>query len=151
MRYSKKQILFQEVPNEISLGFFITWCPWNCKGCHSVEFKNKLLWKELTEQILYRELEKNEKYISTVLFFWWEWYIKELSTLLHIIETFWLKTALYSWLDNIDLIDRSIFSQLDYLKIGPYKKELWWLGSPITNQRFYDLKNWKDLTYLFHK
>ena len=35
MRYSGLQIVFQEIPNEISLAIHFTGCPLKCKGCHS--------------------------------------------------------------------------------------------------------------------
>ena len=35
MKYLDTKIVFQEVPDEISLAINITGCPCNCDGCHS--------------------------------------------------------------------------------------------------------------------
>ena len=45
------------------------------------------------------------------------------------------------------------FPYLDFLKIGPYKKELGGLTSSNTNQRFYRKENgeWVDRTQLFQR
>ena len=43
---------------------------------------------------------------------------------------------MYSGANNIGTFD-SCLDYLDYLKIGPYKKELGGLDSPNTNQKFY--------------
>lgn len=148
MKYSQYKIVFQEVPNEISLAFFVTWCPWHCIGCHSAKRKDWTLWKELSWQELVRLLNKYENYITTVLFFWWEWYEDELVNLLDIVEAYWLKACLYTWLYEVS---ERILSRLDYIKYWPYKRELGWLNSPKTNQRFINLKTKENLTHLFFK
>ena len=67
-----------------------------------------------------------------------------------------LKTAWYSGLDKPD--DTSILKYLDYLKTGPYRKNLGPLNSPTTNQRFYKIIHTPvpsillvDQTHLFWK
>ena len=40
LKYINYDIVFQEVPNEISLVFNISGCPHKCEGCHS-----KYLWE----------------------------------------------------------------------------------------------------------
>lgn len=37
MRFSAKDIVFQEVPGEVALAYTITGCTVGCKGCHSVD------------------------------------------------------------------------------------------------------------------
>lgn len=51
-------------------------------------------------------------------------------------EEYDLKTCVYSGTDDIDTFDNCL-DYLDYLKIGPYKKELGGLDNPNTNQKFY--------------
>jgi anaerobic ribonucleoside-triphosphate reductase activating protein len=37
LNFTAEQIVFQEVPDEVSLAFTISGCPLGCKGCHSAD------------------------------------------------------------------------------------------------------------------
>ena len=147
MRYLSKRIVLQEVPDEISLSYLITWCPLRCKWCHSTNARNPKLWTELTIETLTEEIKSN-KWITCVLFFWGEWEKENLIDLLYLAKILDLKTALYTWLQ---VVDREIMEYLDYLKVWPYIEELWWLDNPKTNQKMYELDTYKDITYKFWK
>jgi anaerobic ribonucleoside-triphosphate reductase activating protein len=53
------------------------------------------------------------------------------------VKTEGLETCLYTGYDNVSLALRE---QLTYLKTGPWIAARGGLESPITNQRFYDLR-----------
>ena len=141
LKYANTQVVFTEVPNEISLAINITGCTIHCKGCHS-----QWLWsnkgKELTEEELINLIEKN-KGITTVLFMGGDNFIKELADLAKDIKYHYpnLKVAWYSGRrdldDSINSIIKELMTYLDYVKVGPYVKQLGGLDSPNTNQRFY--------------
>ena len=139
-------ITFQEVPDEVSLSFLITGCPMRCKGCHSPTSWNINKWIELN---LLEEIKPYKNLITCVLFLWGEWHRDELIKNLKICEDLWFKTCLYTWLEHID--DDEIIWLLDYIKYWSYKQELWWLDNPNTNQRFYNLNTWEDLTHIFYE
>ena len=61
MRYYDKQVVFQEVPNEISLAYSITGCKVGCKGCHSAFTWNENTGTELTPLNFAEDLEKLTK------------------------------------------------------------------------------------------
>lgn len=149
MKVSKIDILFQEVPNEVSLAFFISWCNKRCKGCHSSEFWEEK-WKEMTIELMDEQIAKS-KGISCVLFFWGEWHW---DLLLELIEransVHKLKTCLYTW-EELHWIPKDIVEKLTYIKTWAYIERLGGLSSPITNQRFYNRANWEDITHLFRK
>lgn len=41
LKYESYFVVFQEVPNEVTLGINVSGCPYKCKGCHS-----PFLWKD---------------------------------------------------------------------------------------------------------
>lgn len=141
LKYANTQVVFTEVPNEISLAINITGCTIHCKGCHS-----QWLWsnkgKELTKDELHNLIENN-KGITTVLFMGGDNFIKQLTECARDIKYHYpnLKIAWYS--GRRDLEDsrnsriKELETYLDYIKIGPYVKQLGGLDSPSTNQKFY--------------
>lgn len=66
MKYYNAMVVFEEIPNEITLAINLSNCPCHCKGCHS-----KFLWEdvgtELTLDELNRLIDKNDG-ITTVCF-----------------------------------------------------------------------------------
>lgn len=146
MRIYKYDIVFQEVPDHISLAFYVCGCPVHCPGCHSPE-----LWTETTGYPLSAELfdsliQKYHRQISCVLFMGGEWHPFELIDFLSTAQNRGLKTALYTGLDSVI---SEIENHLDYLKTGPWKWQLGGLASATTNQKFKDVRNNVLLNHLF--
>ena len=151
MKYTDTQIGFQEFPDEISLLINISNCPFHCPGCHSPE-----LWKDIGTELSLGELDKlinSNKGITCVGFMGGDSnpvYINTLATYVkHNYKD--LKVGWYSGNNKLsDVIDIYWF---DYIKIGPYIKELGGLDNPNTNQRFYKIENGQliDWTYKFWK
>ena len=138
LKYANTQVVFTEVPNEISLAINITGCTIHCKGCHS-----QWLWsnkgKELTKNELTNLIENN-KGITTVLFMGGDNFIGQLVECARDIKYHYpnLKVAWYSGrrdLENYRI--KELETYLDYVKIGPYVKQLGGLDNPNTNQKFY--------------
>lgn len=132
MNFSYPQIVFQEVPDEISLALSISGCPLWCPGCHSSFTWDKDFGEKLTLETL-ENLLKKHKFITCVLFYGGEWELETLIKYLDFIKSKNLKTALYTGL-NLDEIPKILFNKLDYLKFGRYIKELGGLNSEKTNQ-----------------
>jgi anaerobic ribonucleoside-triphosphate reductase activating protein len=132
VNFSYPQIVFQEVPDEISLALNISGCPLGCPGCHSSFTWDKDFGEKLTLETL-ENLLKKHKFITCVLFYGGEWELETLIKYLDFIKSKNLKTALYTGL-NLDEIPKILFNKLDYLKFGRYIKELGGLNSEKTNQ-----------------
>ncbi|PKI16355.1 anaerobic ribonucleoside-triphosphate reductase activating protein [Colwellia sp. 12G3] len=147
-------VVFQEVPNEISLCFSITGCKVGCKGCHSTELWQAENGISLTNQSFMQWLKKYQDLISCVVFFGGEWQPRALIEKLLIAKKFGLKTCLYSGEETdekagIKHIDLRIIQHLTFLKTGAWQEALGGLESPITNQIFRNVITGEKLNYLF--
>lgn len=147
MRYSSASVVFQEIPNEISLAFHVTGCPLKCPGCHSADTWSDQSGEQLSLESLKQLIHKNRFYITCVLFLGGEWSY-ELVKFLEEIKSENLKTALYTGLEK-EKLDKQILKNLDYLKYGSYQKDLGGLSSTTTNQKLINLNTGECLNYYF--
>ncbi len=133
MRYYHVDVVFQEVPDEISLLFAIAGCSIACQGCHSFEYWNEKNYPLLDDATYEQYLEKYKNQITCVCFFGGEWEPKRLVELLKIARKTQLKTCLYTGLYHVN---PRILSQLDFIKTGPWQMRKGGLDQPSTNQKF---------------
>ncbi len=151
LKFHNYDIVFAEIPDEVSLAINITNCPNACKNCHSL-----WLWKDEGEEL-------NKESLSTILnqyadvtciaFMGGDRTPKEVNDLAHFVKhNFNKKTAWYSGKEEISKeIDTNNF---DYIKIGSYQENLGSLKQKTTNQKLYRLYNGEiveDITYRFWK
>tara|TARA_R110000868_G_scaffold225161_6_gene477443 strand:- start:1811 stop:2260 length:450 start_codon:yes stop_codon:yes gene_type:complete len=137
MNYYDFQVVFQEVPGEISLCFSICGCPLRCEGCHS-----PFLWKEqsgsvLTAKTFVSILQQYKNLASCVLFMGGEWHEEQLINLLTIAKSEHYKTCLYTGLEQVS---ESVLNELDWIKTGKWNPLLGGLSSEISNQKFIEIK-----------
>ena len=151
LRFSVEQIVWQEVPNEVSLAFLFSGCPLRCQGCHSADSWKAGQGTVLTESHLAGRLQRYRGLISCVLFMGGEWVPGELRRMLEVVVRAGLRTCLYTGLEREELeaVSADIIPHLTYLKTGRWRAELGGLESPRTNQRFTDLRTQKNLNHLF--
>jgi len=158
------QVVFSEIPDEITLAVNISNCQNNCKGCHSPYLK-KDVGEELTETAIDELIEKNNG--ITCFCFMGEGNDAETlkNRIKYISEKYpQIKIGLYSGRDKVE--EDFYWENLNYLKIGSYKSELGPLNKETTNQRLYEggkyyswatvvdgklRKCWKDITDRFWK
>jgi len=142
MKYTTSEVVFREIPDEITLAINISNCPIHCPGCHSPE-----LWedigKELTPETLVTLIRENPG-ITCVAFMGGDAdpdYIIELAAKVK-TEDPELKVAWYSGRESLRI---SIIYLLafDYIKLGPYIQEKGPLDNPNTNQRLF-MKDFKE-------
>jgi len=141
-------VVFQEVPNEISLCFSITGCKVGCKGCHSTELWHEDNGMSLSNTSFTQWLKKYQGLISCVVFFGGEWQPEALIEKLLIAKNHGLKTCLYSGEKHVDI---NISQHLNFLKTGAWHETLGGLDSPTTNQVFRDVISGEKLNHLFIK
>lgn len=135
MKYVDTAIVFDEVPDEITLAINISGCPCHCEGCHS-SYLAKDIGEELTPHSLASLILRNHG-ITCVCFMGGDAnpaYINELAESIRDAEIP-IKTA---WYSGRQAIPEAIFLyNFDYIKVGPYIKEKGPLTEPTTNQVFY--------------
>ncbi|PJE78657.1 hypothetical protein CI610_02394 [invertebrate metagenome] len=139
-------VVFQEVPGEISLAFIVTGCPLKCNGCHSKDTWDPAAGEPLTDEEFRHWLERYGGLITCVVFFGGEWSPTHLCRKLDIAREYGLKTCLYS---GCDRLSGKIRSRLDFMKLGAWRQELGGLDSPVTNQQFIHLSSGQVMNFLF--
>ena len=136
LKYVNTGIVFQEIPDEVTLAINISNCPCRCPGCHS-----RYLWDDvglpLTTGAIDAFVEQYGRDITCIAFMGGDAEPKAVGQLAQYIheEHPQFHVAWYSGRTVISpLADRQDF---DYIKIGPYIRHLGPLKSPTTNQRLY--------------
>lgn len=150
MKYVDVRIVFQEVPDEITLAINISGCTCHCEGCHS-PYLAEDIGEHLDNETLNRLIEEN-KGITCICFMGEGRDSRELNSLIsYIKDNYNLKIGYYTGREELPTtIDLSL---LDFYKVGPYIKTLGPLTSRRTNQRFYRKEGgqWINRTDLFWK
>lgn len=144
LKYANYDIVFQEVPNEMSLAVSISGCTLRCAGCHS-----RYLWEDKGEVLsifAIEQLLKLEDGVTCLLLMGGE---HDIDVLVEIFMHFHrkIKTAWYCGLDMIPKDKLGIVQYLDFLKVGHFDMELGGLSSPTTNQRLYKIEHQGDGNY----
>lgn len=146
LRFTDENIVFQEVPGEVSLAFTCSGCTLGCKGCHSSYTWQSEQGTALTSSYLQHRLQTYRGLITCVLFLGGEWQPQSLLALLTLARCSNLNTCLYTGLDEVS---NELIQQLTYLKTGRWLAELGGLDSPHTNQKLTDLRTGQSLNHLF--
>ena len=128
------QVVFEEIPDEVTLAIEITNCPGQCVGCHSPWLRDDI-GDELTPDKLFELIDSN-KGITCVCFMGEGKDPEALKWLAMDVRVRYphIKTALYSGRTEVEPEYDSFF---DYIKVGPYIPEFGPLNSETTNQRLY--------------
>lgn len=136
LKYYNAMVVFEEIPDEITLAINITNCPCHCKGCHS-----KFLWEdvgdELTAEVIDELLKKHDG-VTCVCFMGGDASPKDVNiSAEYVKKDKGLKVGWYSGRDEISKeIDLKWFN---YVKIGHYDDELGGLNRSTTNQILYEV------------
>lgn len=151
LKYVDTKIVFQEIPDEITLAINISGCPCHCEGCHS-SYLAEDIGTPLTFEKLNKLIEDN-KGISCIAIMGGDSNPLEVSNIAFYIKSIWdnLKVAWYSGRQELNKYIK--LKYFDMIKLGPYIKELGPLNSKTTNQRFYKVNNNQliDITKKFWK
>lgn len=133
MKYVDTQVVFREVPDELTLAINISGCPVKCPGCHSSYLTRDI--GEILDTASLDKLIEGNPGITCVSFMGGDadpLYVKELADHVHGRG---LKTCWYSGRGLNCAGD--VLPSLDFIKVGPYIEECGPLDYSTTNQRFY--------------
>ena len=143
MKYSNFDIVFQEVPGEVTLALNLSGCRNACPGCHSPHLQSDT-GDELTEHVLQDLLNTYGNAITCVCFMGGDHAPDEVLRLAKFVREYTTtstqphKTAWYS--GKSELYENAQL-HFDYIKLGNYIETLGGLNSSTTNQRFYQITN----------
>ena len=151
IKYYTTKICYQEVPDEVSFGYFLTGCPNKCKNCHSPHLRDDI--GDVVLNDLENHLATKAKYCSCILFMGGDDdnHIDSLIENIKVCKEKGFRTALYSGF-NLEHARKDLLDILDYIKVGPYIEEMGPLKNKNTNQRLYKIENGsikEDITYRF--
>ena len=153
LKYVNTGVVFQEIPDEVTLAINISGCPCRCPGCHS-----RYLWDDtgdpLTPEAIDSFVNRYGTTITCLAFMGGDadpLAVVELAR--HVRSRHeGYRVAWYSGRIRIpSAVDRTAF---DYIKVGPYIRHLGPLGQPTTNQRLYRVGpdgEMEDITARFWK
>ncbi len=153
MKCASYDIVFQEVPGEVTLAINIANCPNACSGCHSPHLIADA-GEIINEQMLTGLLEKYGNAITCICFMGGDAEPLEVERLAAFIQNTTqhsIKTAWYSGKQSLP--DGCALKYFDFIKLGPYIEPLGGLDRVTTNQRFYRIENETlvDITMKFRK
>ena len=141
LKFHNYDIVFQEVPGEVTLAINISNCPNRCKGCHS-PYLMENIGKELHESVLVDLLKIYGNAVTCICFMGGDANPGEVEKLSAFLRTFTdnrIKTAWYSGKEHLP--EHCSLKNFDYIKLGPYIEGLGGLNRATTNQRFYRIEN----------
>ena len=152
LKYANFDIVFQEVPEEVTLAINITNCPNQCPGCHS-KYLGENTGNPLDTKELYRLVEQYKTGITCVCFMGGDNEPDAVAQLARQVKNdYKMKVAWYS--GKNELPENVSTDHFDYIKIGRYVAELGPLDSLTTNQRMMKRLSdgrVKDITEWFRK
>lgn len=138
LKYTGYNIVFREIPDEVTLAVNLSNCPHKCEGCHSAYLRMNI-GEELTQEALFAIIDRYGEDITCVCFMGGDASPEELSALAGSVKQHYpLKTAWYS--GNKTVYDERCKPNFDFIKLGEYRAALGGLDSPTTNQRLYRIQ-----------
>lgn len=162
VKYYSTNVVFEEIPDMVTLAIEITNCPGHCEGCHSPWLREDI-GEELTIEVLESLIKKNDG-VNCVCFMGEgndPEGLKKLAEYVKSRNSVPYVTALYSGREDVEKDYDKCF---DFIKVGPYIAECGPLNKETTNQRLYKINKlydpetyypnrWirEDITYKFWK
>lgn len=136
LRYIDTDIVFQEIPDEVTLAVNLTGCPCRCPGCHS-----KHLWADggtpLTAETVDCLLRRAGRGATCISLMGGDAQPDEVDSLAAWIRLHHPSVHIAWWSGRTTLSPAVQLTNFDYIKLGPYLSHLGPLKNPRTNQRLY--------------
>jgi len=153
LKYYNYDIVFQEIPNEVTLAVNISNCPNRCKGCHSPHLQ-KDIGEELNEERITSFMDKYALAITCFCFMGGDAEPQQVAVLANFVRVHYpeIKVAWYSGCAKLP--ERFDFRSFQYIKLGGYAEEFGSLRSETSNQQLFQIQqdgSLEDISYLFKK
>ena len=148
IKYKDYYIVFEEIPDKLTLAVNITNCQNRCVGCHSPELRENI-GHELTKEEIDKMIKENDG-INCFLFMG-EGNDRDslIGLAKYVKENYNIDIALYSGREKVEY---EILKVFDFVKIGPYIEKYGPLNKQTTNQRLYRIEHMKesDVEFVIH-
>ena len=151
LRYADYDIVFQEIPDEVTLAINLSNCPNRCKGCHS-PYLQQNVGEALTEENLSILLQKFGKAVTCVCFMGGDADPYDVAYFANFLQQQQIAPVKVGWYSGKqELPDGFPIRNFQYIKLGPYVESRGGLKSEQTNQRLYKIVQGEmnDITYRF--
>lgn len=153
IRFVNYSIVFQEIPNEVTLAINLSNCPNRCKGCHS-PYLMEDIGEVLDEKALTELLALYGDAITCVCFMGGDAAPDEVQRLADFLQRWRNDTLKIGWYSGREKMpEQCSLQNFNFIKLGAYVESLGGLDSTTTNQRFYRIENntMINMTHLFQK
>ena len=153
LRYTDYDIVFQEIPDEVTLAVNISNCPNRCKGCHR-PYLLQNVGDLLTEESPAILLCKYGGAVTCVCFMGGDAEPGEVGRLAEFLSNRSAVRVKVGWYSGKPELPAGFDTRyFQYIKLGPYIESLGGLKSERTNQRLYRIDGGKmnDITYRFRR
>lgn len=152
LKFTDNQIVFREVPNEVTLAINISGCPNNCIGCHSPELREDIGDELSITKIV--DMVKGNTSISCIAFMGGDADPEAVFRLCDEVYDAYEGSIRCCWYSGNDEFNKEAMKHhLYYYKIGHYDANLGPLDKVGTNQKMLKVVDGhiEDLTYLIQK
>ena len=139
LKYVNYDIVFQEIPDEVTLAINVSNCPNNCPGCHSPYLQGDM-GELLTEEFLTSLLVKYGKSVTCFCFMGGDSASDEIVQLAKFLQTQTMAKVNVGWYSGKQSLPPSFSHEcFQYIKLGRYIEQSGPLKSKTTNQRLYKI------------
>lgn len=153
LKYVNTGIVFQEIPDEVTLAVNISNCPCHCPGCHST-----YLWQDIGQPLdteaIDRLLSACGTDITCLCFMGGDAAPEEVNMLARYVHKAHKKYKVGWYSGRLRIPSTVDKRDFDYIKVGPYLRHLGPLNARTTNQRLYRQTadgTFEDITSRFWK
>lgn len=152
LKYVGYDIVFREIPDEVTLAVNISGCPNGCKGCHSAYLQQDI-GEELTSEAVETMLQPNDGEVTCICFMGGDADPEKVAELAQEVKKRHGDTICTAWYSGRPKLPENFpIRVLDYVKVGPYIASKGPLDNPNTNQRLYKVNEdgtLEDITAMF--
>lgn len=153
LKYYSFDIVFAEIPDEVTLAVNISGCPNLCEGCHSPWLREDK-GNELNERTIDNLMSVYGAQITCFCFMGGDAQPEEVEHLACYIHSKYADKHIAWYSGKPNLSKKVHIQSFDYIKIGPYIPEFGPLNQRTTNQKLFRIIDEvikDDITYRFWK
>lgn len=149
LKYVDYDIVFQEIPDEVTLAINLSNCPHRCAGCHSPHLREDV-GETIDKELLLSLLNRYSGAVTCVCFMGGDGASEEVCQLAEFVREASAKQIKTAWYSGCNKLKNDAYANsFDYIKLGEYLESLGGLNKQTTNQRLYKIENghMSDITF----